>query len=154
MITTPTPSVLRALPAEHRQRLMHMAREVSFPEGTRLFEEGDRADRFWIIRTGTVELDMRVPGRRPAVIESLRHNELVGWSWLFTPHVWHLGAEATTPVRAYEFDATTVRTMCREDPALGNAVAQWVGDVLAHRLRSARTRLLDLYAPYGAGSPV
>ncbi|MEU8755771.1 cyclic nucleotide-binding domain-containing protein [Streptomyces chartreusis] len=154
MITTPTPSMLRALPAEHRQRLMHMAREVSFPEGTRLFEEGDRADRFWIIRTGTVELDMRVPGRRPAVIESLRHNELVGWSWLFTPHVWHLGAEATTPVRAYEFDATTVRTMCREDPALGNAVAQWVGDVLAHRLRSARTRLLDLYAPYGAGSPV
>ncbi|CAM5386087.1 MULTISPECIES: cyclic nucleotide-binding domain-containing protein [Streptomyces] len=154
MITTPTPSMLRALPAEHRQRLMHMAREVSFPEGTRLFEEGDRADQFWIIRTGTVELDMRVPGRRPAVIESLRHNELVGWSWLFTPHVWHLGAEATTPVRAYEFDATTVRTMCREDPALGNAVAQWVGDVLAHRLRSARTRLLDLYAPYGAGSPV
>ncbi|MEU1256190.1 cyclic nucleotide-binding domain-containing protein [Streptomyces chartreusis] len=154
MITIPTPSMLRALPAEHRQRLMHMAREVSFPEGTRLFEEGDRADRFWIIRTGTVELDMRVPGRRPAVIESLRHNELVGWSWLFTPHVWHLGAEATTPVRAYEFDATTVRTMCREDPALGNAVAQWVGDVLAHRLRSARTRLLDLYAPYGAGSPV
>ena len=154
MITTPTPSMLRALPAEHRQRLMHMAREVSIPEGTRLFEEGDRADRFWIIRTGTVELDMRVPGRRPAVIESLRHNELVGWSWLFTPHVWHLGAEATTPVRAYEFDATTVRTMCREDPALGNAVAQWVGDVLAHRLRSARTRLLDLYAPYGAGSAV
>ncbi|GAA3534731.1 MULTISPECIES: cyclic nucleotide-binding domain-containing protein [Streptomyces] len=154
MITTPTPSMLRALPAEHRQRLMHMAREVSFPEGTRLFEEGDRADRFWIIRTGTVELDMRVPGRRPAVIESLRHNELVGWSWLFTPHVWHLGAEATTPVRAYEFDATTVRTMCREDAALGNAVAQWVGDVLAHRLRSARTRLLDLYAPYGAGSSV
>lgn len=154
MITTPTPSMLRTLPAEHRQRLMDVAREVSFPEGTRLFEEGDRADRFWIIRTGTVELDMRVPGRRPAVIESLRHNELVGWSWLFTPHVWHLGAEATTPVRAYEFDATTVRTMCREDPALGNAVAQWVGDVLARRLRSARTRLLDLYAPYGAGSPV
>jgi len=154
MITTRTPSMLRALPAEHRQLLMDMAREVSFPEGTRLFEEGDRADRFWIIRTGTVELDMRVPGRRPAVIESLRHNELVGWSWLFTPHIWHLGAEATTPVRAYEFDATTVRTMCREDPAFGNAVAQWVGGVLAHRLRSARTRLLDLYAPYGAGSPV
>ena len=27
----------------------------------------------------------------------------------------------------------------------------WVGDVLAHRLRSARTRLLDLYAPHGGG---
>ncbi|MBE4733548.1 cyclic nucleotide-binding domain-containing protein [Streptomyces caniscabiei] len=151
MITTPTPSMLRALPAEHRQRLMRVAREVAFPQGTRLFEEGSRADRFWIIRTGSVELDMRVPGRRPAVIESLRHNELVGWSWLFPPHVWHLGAEATTPVRAYEFDATAVRLMCQEDPAMGRAVGLWVGEVLAHRLQAARSRLLDLYAPYGAG---
>ncbi|MDH6514872.1 CRP-like cAMP-binding protein [Streptomyces sp. SAI-135] len=152
MITDYTPSTLRALPAEHRERLMRVAREVSFPQGTRLFEEGSLADRFWIIRTGTVELDMHVPGRRAAVIETLRHNELVGWSWLFTPHTYHLGAEATTPVRAYEFDATAVRRMCQEDPAMGNTVALWVGDVLAHRLRSARTRLLDLYAPHGSGS--
>jgi CRP-like cAMP-binding protein len=152
MITTPTPLTLRALPAEHRLRLMRVAREVTIPQGTRLFEEGSAADRFWIIRTGTVELDMHVPGRRAAVIETLRHNELVGWSWLFVPHSYHLGAEATTPVRAYEFDATAVRLMCQEDPAMGSAVARWVGDVLAHRLHSARIRLLDLYAPYGSGS--
>ncbi|MGW7213884.1 cyclic nucleotide-binding domain-containing protein [Streptomyces collinus] len=147
-----TATMLQRLPAEHRQRLMRFAREVSFPQGTRLFEEGGRADRFWIIRTGSVDLDMRVPGRRAAVIETLRPNELIGWSWLFAPHAWHLGAEATSPVRAYEFDAPTIRSMCQDDPALGASVAQWVGGVLAHRLRSARTRLLDLYAPYGSGS--
>ncbi|MFD4605950.1 cyclic nucleotide-binding domain-containing protein [Streptomyces sp. NPDC058464] len=151
MSTAPTPTALRALPREHRERLMRLAREVSFPQGTRLFEEGARADRFWIIRTGRVELDMHVPGRRPAVIENLGHDELIGWSWLFAPHVWHLGAEATTPVRAYEFDGVAVRSMCQNDPALGNAVSQWVGRILAHRLRATRTRLLDLYAPYGAG---
>ncbi|CAM5710502.1 hypothetical protein SALBM311S_10062 [Streptomyces alboniger] len=152
MNDSPTPTMLRSLSAEHRQQLMRVAQEVSIPQGTRLFEEGARADRFWIIRTGSIELDMHVPGRRAAVIESLGHNELVGWSWLFAPHVWHLGAEATTPIRAYEFDATAVRSMCRDDPALGSDVSQWVGQILAHRLRSARTRLLDLYAPYGAGS--
>ncbi|MDW4911081.1 cyclic nucleotide-binding domain-containing protein [Streptomyces sp. ADMS] len=150
----PGPRVLRALSAEHRQQLMRVARDVSIPQGTRLFDEGGHADRFWIIRSGRIELDMRVPGRRAAVIESLGPNELVGWSWLFTPHVWHLGAAATTPVRAYEFDATAARSMCQEDAALGNDVAQWVGGVLAHRLRAARTRLLDLYAPYGAGSAI
>ncbi|MFE9650645.1 cyclic nucleotide-binding domain-containing protein [Streptomyces sp. NPDC006365] len=146
-----TTSLPRALSAEHRRRLMRAAREVSYPQGTRLFEEGGRADRFWIIRTGTVDLDMRVPGRRAAVIESLGHNELLGWSWLFTPHTWHLGAEAVTPLRAYEFDATAVRSMGQEDPAFGQAVAHWVGEVVAHRLRAARTRLLDLYGPYGSG---
>ncbi|MCX4672372.1 cyclic nucleotide-binding domain-containing protein [Streptomyces sp. NBC_01381] len=147
-----THSMLQALPAEHRQRLMRIAREVSFPHGTRLFEEGGRADRFWIIRTGTIALDIHVPGRRPAVIETLGHNELVGWSWLFAPRSWHLGAETTTPVRAYEFDAVAVRAMCRDDPAMGYAVTQWVGDIVARRLRSSRTRLLDLYAPYGSGT--
>lgn len=152
MFAPPSPSMPRALPAEQRARLLSTAREVSFPQGARLFEERGRADRFWVIRTGTVELDMRVPGRRPAVIERLGHNELVGWSWLFTPHVWHLGAEAATPVRAYEFDAPAVLAMCREDAALGRDVTQWVGNVVAHRLHAARVRLLDLYGPYGAGT--
>jgi len=151
-MNAPATSMLRALPTEHRERLMHTAREVSFPQGTRLFEEGGRADRFWVIRSGTVDLDMHVPGRQAAVIETLGRDELIGWSWLFAPHAWHMGAEATTPVEAYEFDGTAVLSMCQDDPVLGLAVAQWVGGIVAHRLTSARTRLLDLYAPYGSGS--
>ncbi|ATL32240.1 hypothetical protein KY5_7222 [Streptomyces formicae] len=41
-------TVLSALPTEHRDRLMRIAREVSFPVGTRIFEQGGRADRFWL----------------------------------------------------------------------------------------------------------
>ncbi|MEU8433248.1 hypothetical protein AB0F18_10055 [Streptomyces sp. NPDC029216] len=48
------------------------AREVDFPEGTRLFREGGHADRFWIVRSGTVSLDAHVPGLRAAVIEHVR----------------------------------------------------------------------------------
>ncbi|WP_328552016.1 MULTISPECIES: Crp/Fnr family transcriptional regulator [unclassified Streptomyces] len=153
MNASTTSTMVRALPADHRERLMQVAREVSFPAGTRLFEEGHHADRFWIVRTGTVALDLRVPGRRAAVVEILGHNELVGWSWLFHPHTWHLGAKATSPVRAYEFDAETVLAMCRADPELGMAVTRWTGEIVAHRLQSTRTRLLDLYAPYGSGDP-
>ncbi|GAA2873584.1 cyclic nucleotide-binding domain-containing protein [Streptomyces mexicanus] len=148
---TSSPTVMTALPAEHRARLMSLAREVSFDVGTRLFEEGRHADRFWIVKTGTVALDLHVPGRRAAVIESLGHGELVGWSWHFPPHLWHLGAEATSPVRAYEFDAATVRSLCERDPQFGCAVAVWVGRVVADRLHATRVRLLDLYAPYGSG---
>ncbi|GGY14641.1 Crp/Fnr family transcriptional regulator [Streptomyces anandii] len=148
---TSTTTLATALPAEHRERLMGLAREVSFGVGSRLFEEGRHADRFWIIRTGTVSLDLHVPGRRSPVIESLGHGELVGWSWHFPPYVWQLGAEAMSPVRAYEFDADKVRALCAEDAEFGRAVADWVGRVVAHRLHSARIRLLDLYAPYGSG---
>ncbi|MEU6255788.1 cyclic nucleotide-binding domain-containing protein [Streptomyces sp. NPDC047043] len=140
-----------ALPAEHRERLLRVAREVSFPAGTRLFEEGGHADRFWIVRDGTAALDMHVPGRRPPVVETLGVGDLIGWSWLFEPFAWQLGAESVTPLRAYEFDAVAVRLMCMDDAEFGRAVEHWVGRVLAHRLHAARTRLLDLYGPYGSG---
>ncbi|NJP75595.1 cyclic nucleotide-binding domain-containing protein, partial [Streptomyces sp. C1-2] len=110
--------------------------------------------RFWIIRTGTVVLDLRVPGRGAADVDSLGHGELLGWSWHFPPYRWHLGAEALSPVRAWQFDADTVRAACARDPEFGRAVATWVGQVVAHRLQISRIRLLDLYAPHGSGTPV
>jgi CRP-like cAMP-binding protein len=116
-----------------------------------MFEEGRRADRFWIVRTGAVSLDVRVPGRRPAVVETLGQGELVGWSWHFPPYLWHLGAEAMSPVRAWEFDADAVRALCVADAEFGRAVAVWVGRVVAQRLHASRVRLLDLYGPYGSG---
>ncbi|MCZ9341909.1 regulator, partial [Streptomyces sp. TRM76130] len=67
------------------------------------------------------------------------------------PHRWQLGAEAMSPVRAWEFDAGAVRKLCAEDDGFGRAVAVWVGDVVAHRLHAARVRLLDLYGPCGSG---
>ncbi|MER6573266.1 cyclic nucleotide-binding domain-containing protein [Streptomyces sp. NPDC001093] len=150
---TSTTTMSAALEPLHREQLMRLAHDISFEAGTRLFEEGRHADRFWIVRTGTVALDLHVPGRRPAVIETLGHGELVGWSWHFPPYLWHLGAEAISPVRAWEFDAGAVRAKCAEDPELGRAIAVWLGRVVAQRLHASRVRLLDLYAPYGSGSP-
>ncbi|MFI8961668.1 cyclic nucleotide-binding domain-containing protein [Streptomyces sp. NPDC053493] len=139
------------LPPEHRERLMAFADDVYFEAGHRLFEEQDRAERFWIVKTGAITLDAKVPGRGRPVIETLRHGELVGLSWLFPPYLCQSGAEAMTPVRAYEFDATAVRSLIRTDPDFGFAATYWVGQILAHRLHVTRVRLLDLYAPHGSG---
>ncbi|NGO69192.1 cyclic nucleotide-binding domain-containing protein [Streptomyces boncukensis] len=139
------------LPGSHRHELRALGEEVSFPVGARIFEEGERADRFWVLRTGTVALDLRVPGRRPVPIETVGPGELLGWSWLFPPYEWHLGAGTASPVRADEYDAEAVRRLCEENPEIGSALARGVAEVVADRLRRARTRLTDLYGPYAPG---
>jgi CRP-like cAMP-binding protein len=138
--------LLRALPAPHRERLMELAREVSFAQDARIFEEKGTADRFWVIRSGAVILDLKVPGRRPVTVDTLGPGDLLGWSWMFAPYTWGFGAEALSPVRAYEFDGEQVRALCDEDPTLGFALVRAVAEVLAHRLETARTRLLDLHS--------
>lgn len=126
---------------------MSLARDVFFSLGTRIFEEGGLADRFWVIRTGSVVLDTSVPGHRPAPVETLRPGDLLGCTWLFPPYTWHLGAEAETDVRAEEFDATVVRALSQADLVFGEALARRIAEIIAHRMQSARVRLLDLYGP-------
>ncbi|KNE80053.1 hypothetical protein ADZ36_24170 [Streptomyces fradiae] len=144
--------VLAALTQEQRERLMELAREVVFPAGTRIFEEGRTADRFWLIKSGSVTVDVHVPGRRSPTVETLGTGDLLGWSWLIPPRRWNFGAEALSPVRAYQFEAAEVLALLEQDPVLGRAMSTAVAGVVAHRLTAARTRLLDLYAPYGSGA--
>ncbi|MFE9660870.1 MULTISPECIES: cyclic nucleotide-binding domain-containing protein [unclassified Streptomyces] len=144
--------LLTALPADHRQRLMDLAQEVSFAQDSRIFEEGGPADRLWVIRSGTVALDLQVPDRRRVTVETLQPGDLLGWSWLFPPHQWEFGAEAFSPVRAYEFDAAKVRSLCEEESALGLVLLRTIAEILAHRLEGARTRLIENYAKHGGAT--
>jgi len=149
-VTTTTRGLFGALPPQARERLTELGRDVSFPAGTRVFEEGHRADRFWVIGSGSVALDLHVPGRQAAQVGTLGPGDLLGCSWLFAPYIWHLGAQTRTPVTAEEYDAEAVRSLCEADPVLGYAVTRRVAEIVTHRLQGTRTRLLELYGPQGS----
>jgi CRP-like cAMP-binding protein len=137
--------LLTALPPPQRGRLMALAREVSFPEDTRIFEAGGRADRFWVIRSGAVSLTQQVTSQQRVTVASLGAGDLLGWSWLFPPYQWDFGAEAFSPVRAHEFDAASVLKLCEEDPQLGVVLVRTVAEILAHRLETTRGKLMEQY---------
>ena len=122
--------------------LAEAARAVSFPARYRLFEDGGKAARFWLIQSGHVSLDLHVPGEGPVVIETIGIGELLGWSWLFPPYQWAFGAVAATAVQAFEFDAPVVRERCAADHELGYELDRRITRVLAERLQATRIRLI------------
>lgn len=97
-------------------------------------------------------MDVYVPGRRAQVVETLGPGQQVGWSWIFPPYQWHLGATAVETVRAWEFDASEVRGLCATDTGLGYEIMRRSAAVIADRLQATRLRLLDLYASDGSAS--
>ncbi|MFE0255824.1 cyclic nucleotide-binding domain-containing protein [Streptomyces sp. NPDC059010] len=137
--------LLTALPPPQRERLMSLAREVSFAEDARIFEAGGTADRFWVIRSGAVSLDQKVTALQRVTVASLGAGDLLGWSWLFPPYRWDFGAEAFSPVRAYEFEAAAVLRVCEEDTRLGLSLVRHVAEILAHRLEMTRGKLMEQY---------
>ncbi|MFJ7071970.1 cyclic nucleotide-binding domain-containing protein [Streptomyces sp. NPDC098781] len=137
--------LLTALPPPQRGKLMSLAREVSFPEDTRIFEAGGTADRFWVIRSGAVSLDQRVSSLQRVTVASLGAGDLLGWSWLFPPFEWDFGAEAFSQVRADEFEAAAVLRLCEEEPELGMTLVRNIAEILAYRLEMTRGKLMEQY---------
>ncbi len=118
---------------------------VTFGAGDRIFTENEAADRFWFTESGSVALDMLVPGRGDQVVETLSGRTVLGWSWLCPPDRWHFGALAREPVSALAFDARSVRRRCETDPVFGYAVLNSFLPVVVSRLQATRLRVLDLY---------
>jgi CRP-like cAMP-binding protein len=134
------------LTAEHRAVLSEDGAPVGYGPGERIFVEGGVADRFWLIETGSIALDMRIPGRGDQIIETLGAGTVLGWSWLHEPHRWHFGAVAREPSTTIAFDADSVRRRCNVDPAFGYAILRCFTPVITERLMATRLRVLDLYA--------
>ena len=141
--------VFHGLPDEELKLLAGCASNVHFETGAVLFREGDPADTFYVLRHGSVALEMYVPARGPAVIETLEAGEVLGWSWLFPPYRWHFDARALTGVRATAFDGACLRGKCEDDPKLGYELMSRFAQVLIERLQWTRLRLLDLYGHDG-----
>jgi len=134
------------LTPRHRDLLAGDAEPALFAAGERVFADGADADRFWLIETGSIALDMWVPGRGEQIVETLSAGTVLGWSWLYPPYRWHFGARARERSEAIAFNAVAVRRRCEADPAFGHAVLRCFTPVIIGRLQTTRLRLLDLYA--------
>jgi CRP-like cAMP-binding protein len=139
--------VLAGLAPERVDLIAGCAGTARARAGEMLFLEGEAADRFFVLRRGTVALETRAPAGPPLVIETLHPGEVVGWSWLVPPFRWHFDGRAVDDVRAIAFDAACLRAKADADPALGYDLLQRFAQVMVDRMQSARLRLLDVYGP-------
>ena len=137
-----TQRFLRGMEPGHLEALAKAASEVMFPARHRIFADGDYADKFWLVQSGHVALDVLVPGEGLVVIGRVSIGGLLGWSWLFPPYHWAFGAVCVTEVRAYQFNARTVRDLCTADQALRDELTRRLFEVLAGRLQNTRTTLI------------
>ncbi len=131
--------------AEELAALAGIGTDVRFAPGEVIFREGSVADRFFILRTGRVGLEIHALGRPPHLVTTLSSGDVLGASWLFPPHQWQFEAIALDETSAVALDAAELRRHLDADPALGYLLVQRFAALLVKRLQAARFRLLDVY---------
>ena len=140
---------MRTLTREQVERLVPCAREVEFSDGIFIFREGTPADAIYLIDSGSVALEVHIPGREPAKVESLRDSDVLGLSWLFPSAQWTLDARAVGRVRAIALRADCLRERMDEDTALAAALLTQMSLTLYQRLQRVRLQRLDVYSARG-----
>ena len=133
------------LDAESLELIAGCASNVRFAAGDVVFREGDEANVFYVVRHGSIAIELYSPPRGGMTIETISPGEVLGWSWLFPPHRWHFDARALTQVRATAFDGACLRGKCEDDPAFGYELMQRFAQVMLERLQWTRLRLMDVY---------
>ena len=121
--------------------LTDCAMVVHFAAGQIIFREGEPANRFYLIESGRVVLESNGPESNPMVIDSIGAGDLLGWSWIFPPHVWHFTARAVKPTAAIFFYGTILREYCERNHSLGYELFKRMSAVMVKRLQAAREKI-------------
>ena len=132
---------LESLPSEHLKTLQEVSMYAQFEPGEVIFREGEPADRFYLIHTGEVELEADRENDSLVSIQKLHAGEVLGWSWLYPPYVWHFHARATRWTTATVYDGAKLRAQCDKNPAFGYEVMKRISQLVVERLQTTRDHL-------------
>jgi CRP/FNR family cyclic AMP-dependent transcriptional regulator len=138
---------LLGLRDHHVRLLADCATRVAFEADHVLFREGETANRFYLIERGEVVLETNTAAGETVVIDRIGSGDLLGWSWLFPPHLWRFTARTSEPITAIFFYGTILREYCEKDHTLGYELLKRMSEVMTRRLQLARVKLLEEQVP-------
>ena len=131
---------------EHLEILCDGARLATFHTDQILFDEGEPANEFYLIQYGKIALEAKQPGGGKVLLQILRDDDVLGWSWLFSPYVWHLRARVLEPTRLIVFNAAHLLATAERDHDFGYGLMKRVVHILITRFQFVRRELLEHYS--------
>lgn len=138
---------LKGLPQKYRDYLSKLTKTVFLPRGETVFRDGGKAEHFFLLLKGKVDLvgieqDVRFeaePEKR--LFHSLNAGDVVGWSWAITPYRWRFDAIVAQDAELLAIDGARLRKAMKSDHELGYAILKRLLPIMNQRLIASRLKL-------------
>ncbi|HXG49733.1 MAG TPA: cyclic nucleotide-binding domain-containing protein [Methylomirabilota bacterium] len=127
---------------DHLAVICECASDADFKTGDVLFREGEPANRLYLIERGRVAIEATCRGEGPKVVQEVAGGDVLGWSWLFPPFVWHFGARSLEPTHALVLDGGHLLAAAERDHDFGYELMKRVVQVGIQRLQSTRRQMV------------
>ena len=137
---------------EHLEALVDCAHVRDYGQGAFLFRQGDHAADFFLLRNGSVAIEVAAPPRGTLSLQTVHADEVMGWAWIVEPFVHRFDARATEPTQVIELNGDCLRGKLDADHEFAYQLLRRFVGVVADRLEAARLQLLDVYGDEHRGS--
>ena len=144
-----THAFFSGLDAEYMEFLSNSAAELRINAGDILFQQGRRADKFYLLRHGQVSVQVPALVGPTLELQVLGEDQILGWSWLMPPYRWNFQARAMEDSDLLEFDGSAILAHCEEDPKFGYELFKRFAGLMSERLDAARQKMMDQWDPPG-----
>jgi CRP/FNR family transcriptional regulator, cyclic AMP receptor protein len=128
------------------------AKNAVYQANEYLYREGEHAKYFYLVRQGTVALEMFLPGRGAHTFLTLKNGEILGSAWLLPPYRWTYDARAVELTRVIAFECKCLLDKCEADHHVGYEMMKRFIPPLLERLQVAQLQIADIYGVGGAQS--
>jgi CRP/FNR family transcriptional regulator, cyclic AMP receptor protein len=129
---------------EHLDIVARGATEANLKPDQILLREGEPASQFYLVERGRIALEAHEPADGTVLVQNMEAGDVLGWSWLFPPFVWHFTARAVEPTRIVVLDGAHLLVAAERDRNFGYELMKRVAQMVIHRLQSTRRKLLAL----------
>jgi CRP-like cAMP-binding protein len=134
--------LFKGLSESQLQRITTAAKEIQIPKGQWLFQEGNAADRVYVLKDGAVELLTRVNGEYELPIKIIRSKEgCFGISALVPPYQYSLTSKCAEDSTLLEIQRHDLQNLTQEDSGLGCVIMTNIAQYLLDRLKETRQEL-------------
>jgi CRP/FNR family cyclic AMP-dependent transcriptional regulator len=145
-----SPELLRRYPyfakvsEDSLKKVAMIAEETSAPAGTRLFSEGDRADKLYILVDGEMDIQYTLGDGELRTVDTLVAGELMMWSALVEPYRSTATGSVKKDSKLIAVNGAKLRELCEQDQDLGYRLLICLTQLLATRLEGARVQLATI----------
>jgi hypothetical protein len=129
--------ILRGLTDWELKIVSQFFQEEILEEGITLFQEGEKADRLFILEEGAVSLTFKEE-EQYSVSDSGR---IIGWSFLVPPNRYTASAVTTAPSKLLMIKSPDFYYLIHKEPRMGVKVMENLAQVVASRLSQIRGRI-------------
>jgi len=123
------------------EEIANICSEENYAKDTVLFEQGEKAERLYILEEGTVKLVIKNGG---SIVYSLTEpGEIFGWSSMVEPGLYTASGVCATDLKVVRIEREKLDRIFDLHPDAGITILRRIGGIFSKRISSAYQDLLS-----------